>query len=53
MGDFFFEGIPDGLGAMPGSDGTVEVFVNHEQSRVPFAGFADFDWSSVSHLTLD
>jgi hypothetical protein len=27
--------------------------VNHEQSRVPFQGFADFDWSSVSHLTLD
>ena len=52
IGDFFFEGIPDGLGAMPGPDGTVEVFVNHEQSRVPFGGFADFDWSSVSHLTL-
>jgi hypothetical protein len=53
VGDFFFEGIPDGIGTMPGSDGYVEVFVNHEQSRVPFAGFADFDWSSVSHLTLD
>jgi hypothetical protein len=53
VGDFFFEGIPDGLGAMPGPDGAVEVFVNHEQSRVPFRGFADFDWSSVSHLTLD
>ena len=53
VGDFFFEGIPDGIGAMPGTDGNVEVFVNHEQSRVPFAGFADFDWSSVSHLTLD
>ena len=50
---FYFEGIPDGIGAMPGPDGNVEVFVNHEQSRVPFAGFADFDWSSVSHLTLD
>jgi hypothetical protein len=53
VGDFFFEGIPDGLGAMPGPDGTVEVFVNHEQSRVPFRGFADFDWSSVSQVTLD
>ena len=53
VGDFYFEGIPDGIGAMPGTDGNVEVFVNHEQSRVPFAGFADFDWSSVSHLTLD
>jgi hypothetical protein len=53
LGDFFFEGIPDGLGAMPGANGNVELFVNHEQSRVPFSGSADFDWSSVSHLTLD
>ncbi|HEX6401524.1 MAG TPA: alkaline phosphatase PhoX, partial [Actinomycetota bacterium] len=53
VGDFFFEGIPDGIGAMPGPDDTVEVFVNHEQSLVPFQGQADFEWSSVSHLTLD
>ncbi len=53
LGDFLFEGIPDGIGAMPGPDGTVEVFVNHEQSRVPFMGLADFQWSSVSHVTLD
>jgi len=59
VGSFMFEGIPDGIGAMPGVGGTVEVFVNHEQSRVPFAPvlpgpfFADFDWASVSHLTLD
>jgi hypothetical protein len=52
VGGFTFEGIPDGIGAMPGSGGNTEVFVNHEQSRVPFAGSADFDWSSVSHLTL-
>jgi hypothetical protein len=52
VGNFFFEGIPDGIGAMRGAGGNVEVFVNHEQSRVPF-GFADFDWASVSHLTLD
>ena len=51
--DYMFEGIPDGIGAMPGPDDTVEVFVNHEQSRVPFLGLADFEWSSVSHLTLD
>ena len=25
---------------MPGTDGNVEVFVNHEQSRVPFNGSA-------------
>jgi hypothetical protein len=59
VGSFTFEGIPDGIGAMPGSGGNVEVFVNHEQSRVPFAPvvggplFADFDWASVSQLTLD
>jgi hypothetical protein len=52
VGEFFFEGIPDGIGAMPGADGNVEVFVNHEQSTVPFAGFADFEMASVSHLTL-
>jgi hypothetical protein len=49
---YTYEGIPDGIGAMPGDDGNVEVFVNHEQSRVPFNGSADFDWASVSHLTL-
>jgi hypothetical protein len=53
VGDLLFEGIPDGIGAMPGPDGTVDVFVNHEQSRVPFMGLADFQWSSVSHVTLD
>ena len=53
VADLLFEGIPDGIGAMPGPDGTVEVFVNHEQSRVPFMGLADFQWSSVSHVTLD
>jgi Bacterial protein of unknown function (DUF839) len=53
VGDFFFEGIPDGIGAMPGSGGNVEVFVNHEQSTVPFGGLADFEMASVSHLTLD
>jgi hypothetical protein len=52
VGGFTFEGIPDGIGAMPGTGGNAEVFVNHEQSRVPFAGSADFDWASVSHLTL-
>ena len=33
VGGFLFEGIPDGIGAMPGQNGTVEVFVNHEQSH--------------------
>jgi len=54
LGGFTFEGIPDGLGAMPGATaGTLDVFVNHEQSRVPFGGFADLIDASVSKLTLD
>jgi hypothetical protein len=52
VGDFFFEGIPDGIGAMPGTGGKAEVFVNHEQSRVPFGTSADLKMASVSHLTL-
>lgn len=52
--DFLFEGIPDGIGIAPGSaEGTVDVYVNHEQSTVPFGGQADFQDSSVSKLTLN
>ncbi len=59
VGGFEFPGIPDGIGVMPGpSEGTVDVFVNHEESEVPFppAGIAaqgDFQDSSVSKLTVD
>lgn len=38
---------------MPGAGGSVEVFVNHEQTTVPFDGLADFEMASVSHLTPD
>jgi uncharacterized protein DUF839 len=52
---FIFEGIPDGIGikrAQP--PGTVDVFVNHEQSHVPFpANLADVEDSSVSRLRID
>jgi hypothetical protein len=48
-----FEGIPDGIGVIPNGDGTVEMYVTHEQSQVPFGGFADFSDSSVTHLTVD
>lgn len=52
--DFLFEGIPDGIGIAPGpSEGTVDVFVSHEQTTVPFFGEADFQDASVSKLTLD
>jgi hypothetical protein len=51
---FAFEGIPDGIGVMPGAQpGTADVFVNHEQSRVPFNNQADFVDASVSRLTLN
>jgi hypothetical protein len=53
VGDFTFEGIPDGIGLAPAANGKVQVFVTHEQSRVPFLGTADFEDSSVSKLVLD
>ena len=57
--DVIFEGIPDGIGVVPGT-GTVDLYVTHEQSHVPFdadgAGpqpaFADFQDSSVSRVTV-
>jgi hypothetical protein len=58
-GDVFdgttFEGIPDGLGIMPVGNGKrqVDVFVNFEQSHVPFSGFADHEDSSVQRARLD
>jgi hypothetical protein len=47
-----FQGIPDGVGLAPGADGTVQVYVAHEQTTVPFFGSADFEDSSVAKLTL-
>ena len=52
--DFLFEGIPDGIGIAPGpTENTVNVFISHEQTTVPFFGTADFQDASVSKLTLD
>jgi hypothetical protein len=52
---FLFEGIPDGIGLAPGTGGvgTVDVYVTHEQTHVPFFGERDFQDASVSRLTLD
>jgi secreted PhoX family phosphatase len=50
--DVLFEGIPDGIGVVPG-DGYVDLYVNHEQSKVPFMGFADFNDSSVTRVRVD
>jgi hypothetical protein len=50
-----FEGIPDGIGVRPGpgNQGWVDLYVAHEQSHVPFSGFADFQDSSVSRVRVD
>jgi len=47
-----FEGIPDGIGVVPGT-GYVDLYVNHEQSKVPFQTFADFNDSSVTRVRVD
>lgn len=47
-----FEGIPDGIGVVPGT-GYVDLYVNHEQSRVPFQNLADFNDSSVTRVRVD
>lgn len=53
LGDFIFEGIPDGIGLAPGPDKkSVDVYVAHEQSTVPFRGAADHQDASISRLTL-
>ena len=53
LDDFLFEGIPDGIGIAPGPNAdTVNVFVAHEQTTVPFFNSADFQDASVSKLTL-
>ena len=52
LGDFLFEGIPDGIGWVPRDKKTVDVYVTHEQSHVPFQGLADFVDSSISRLTI-
>ena len=48
-----FEGIPDGIGLRPGPDKhTVEAFVVHEQTTIPFFGTADFQDASVTSWVL-
>ncbi len=61
-----FEGIPDGVGLAPDDDGdpqskgrrgqrpaTVDVYVSHEQSTVPFRSARDFTDASITRWTLD
>jgi len=53
IGDFMFEGIPDGVGIRPGPDKhSMDVYVAHEQTLVPFRNERDFQSASVSKLTM-
>jgi hypothetical protein len=53
LGDFMFEGLPDGIGIRPGAaKHTVDVYVAHEQTTVAFFGSRDFQDASVSRLTM-
>ena len=57
-----FEAIPDGISVRPRGEGTVDLYVNHETSKVPFPyntaaptaanGENDFDNAQVSKLKL-
>ncbi len=58
-GGYMFESIPDGIAFTKNGKGTVDVFVNHETSTVPFpftpatgVGFNDFTNAMVSELRL-
>jgi len=58
-----FEAIPDGISLRTRGQGRVDLFVNHETSKVPFPynqaaptaanGENDFDNAQVSHLILN
>jgi hypothetical protein len=58
-----FEAIPDGISVRPRSPGRVDLFVNHETSKVPFPfntatpmagnGESDFDNAQVSRLIVN
>jgi hypothetical protein len=60
---FRFEAIPDGISLRNRGQGRVDLYVNHETSKVPFPfnaasptdsnGQSDFDNSQVSHLILN
>jgi hypothetical protein len=61
VNDYRFEAIPDGISFDPNGQGTVDVYVNHETSTVPFpytpgqgaANQNDFDNAQLSRLRLN
>ena len=58
-----FESIPDGISVRPRGQGSVDLYINHETSKVPFPyvtaaptaanGESDFDNAQVSQLRLN
>jgi hypothetical protein len=59
LGSYRFESLPDGISIVPGGGTTLDVYVNHETSKVPFpfnaatgVGLVDFDNAQLSHLVL-
>ena len=58
VGGVLFEGIPDGIGITDteldgeGNGDSIDVYINHEQTTIPFFGTADFQDASVTKLTL-
>lgn len=53
VGNTRFQGIPDGVGLRPGPErNTVEAYVAHEETTVPFFGSADFVNASVTTWVL-
>jgi hypothetical protein len=58
--DVTFQGIPDGLGVVPGPSGSgwIDIYVAHEESHVPFGTtatnvFADLQDSSVTRVRMN
>ena len=50
---YMFESIPDGISLSKNGNGTVDLYVNHETSTVPFpVGFTDFTNAMLSKLRL-
>jgi hypothetical protein len=62
IGDYLFEGIPDGISFLPEGKNAARVWVNHETSTVPFGynaagpttanSFNDFTNSELSELVI-
>jgi hypothetical protein len=64
IGTYQFEALPDGISVRTGASGTIQAFVNHETSTVPFpyasptptnpeANQNDFSNSKVTRLTIN